>query len=140
MQRWMRVPCLGALLVCAWPSSSRADDSRDASEYNAIVHSAVSEYNAHNWQEALALFKQAHALQPNARTLRGIGNTAFELRHYAESLAALRASLDEKRKALTEKESAEVRSSIARIEHYVGNVRVVLSPAQATLAVDGVEV
>src|SRR5262245_20503032 len=69
-----------------------------ADEYNMLIREGLAEYDARNWAEALVLFERAHAVQPNARTLRAIGNVAFEMRRYTKAIDALRASLSDGRK------------------------------------------
>jgi len=59
----------------------------------AATMDAVAEYEAGHYQEARALFRQAHEKSPTARTLRGIGMASFELRDYVEATRALTASL-----------------------------------------------
>ena len=129
-----------ALLACLGPVRVHGQSAGSDQAYQQLVHEAVSEYNAHNWAEALALFKQAHALEPNARTLRGIGNAAFELRRYAEALDALRAALSDARKPLTSAERGEVQHTIERAQHFVGTVHVTGLPEGAALSVDGAPV
>ena len=48
-----------------------ADD--DQTPVSVLIGDAVAEYDAGHFQEARALFRQAHERQPTARTLRGIG-------------------------------------------------------------------
>ena len=105
-------------------------------EYRRLLEEAVAEYDAGRYAEARALFRRAHERSPNARTLRGIGMAAFEMREYAESLRALDAALAEQRRPLTEEQRAHVQSLIDRANAYVGRFRVTLEPDGSELLVD----
>ena len=105
-------------------------------QYRSLLEEAIAEYDAGRYAEARALFRRAHERSPNARTLRGIGMAAFELREYAESLRALSAALSERRRPLTDEQRAHVQSLIDRANAYVGRYRVTLVTADAELYVD----
>ena len=79
-------------MLCA-----KAEAQTNESEYQRLVRQAIAEYAEHNFAEARALFARAHALEPNARTLRGLGMTAFELRSYAEVYRVLTAAPERSR-------------------------------------------
>lgn len=123
-------------LARAQPQPSAAEPP---SEYTLLVDDAVREYNYSHWAEARALFKQAHALQPNARTERGLGLTSFELRHYVDAVNELQSALDDGRNALSPTQRNEVSAVIERARRYVGAVRVELEPADATLLLNGTQ-
>jgi hypothetical protein len=112
-------------------------DSAEARQYNALVDEAASEFDARRYEEARALYKRAHEISPNARTLRGIGMSSFELREYVEALRALEASLVNKRKPLTSTQRQEVQGMVDRSRSAVGRFIVTLSPKDAQLKVDG---
>ena len=42
-------------------------------QYKQLIQQALGEFRRQNWPEARVLFRRAHALSPNARTLRGMG-------------------------------------------------------------------
>jgi len=90
--------------------------------YRALVGEALAEFDGARWDEAQALFRRAHELYPNARTLRGIGMAAFEGRSYVEAIHHLSAALGESRRALTEAQSAQVRALIERALHFVDHI------------------
>lgn len=122
---------------------ARAGQVRDGgarssgAEYRALIRDAVSEFAAGRWAEARALFHRAHELSPSARTLRGIGMCSFELRDYVGAIAELRASLDDRRRRLTAGQRRQVEALIGRAEAFVGRWSIALSPAGATVRVDG---
>ncbi|MBX3271881.1 MAG: tetratricopeptide repeat protein [Sandaracinaceae bacterium] len=125
---------LGVALVAAPPC--RADDEPPAG-YQAIIREAVREFDAERWAEARAHFERAHALFPNARTLRGIGMCAFEQRDYPAAIDLLERSLRDARRALTAAQRAETEDLLGRARVYVGSFRIVTDPPGAELRVDG---
>lgn len=104
--------------------------------YKLIVAAAVAEYDHGNWAEARALFLQAHARRPSARTLRTLGMTAFELRDYPSAVRELRGALDHQERPLDDALRAEVQSLLERATAFVGRFRVATLPPSATLLVD----
>ncbi len=114
-----------------------AQDPGETSQYRAMLEEAVSEYDAHRYEEARALFRRAHEISPNARTLRGIGMASFELREYVEALRSLEASLADKRRALTATQRQQVETLIERTRAFVGRFFLKLSPKETLVRVDG---
>ena len=102
-----------------------------------LIGDAVAEYDAGHFQEARALFRQAHEKQPTARTLRGIGMCSFELRDYVEATRALAASLREQRRPLTSEQKRHAEALLARANTFVGRFTVKVKPEGASLFVDG---
>lgn len=105
--------------------------------YAALVREAVAEFDAHRFEEARALFRQAHARAPSARTLRGIGLASFEMGDYVEAHRALEASLADPRRPLTEGQRAVVAEVLARAHRFVGRYALELAPDDAVVRVDG---
>lgn len=142
----VRVPCVSLALLTALsaatqvsaqaPTEMSAAPSAIDRDYQRTVADAVSEYDRGNWAEARALFLQAHALQPSARTLRTLGMTAFELRDYPSAARELQAALDDPRRPLDDRLRAEVEALLDRTLAFVGRFQVSLDPANATLSVD----
>jgi len=113
----------------------------ETAQYRGLLSEAVSEYDARRFEEARALFRRAHDLYPNARTLRGIGMASFELREYVEALRALEASLVDQRRALTAPQRQQVEGLLERTRAFVGRFTPHLVPADgAQLRVDGAPV
>jgi tetratricopeptide (TPR) repeat protein len=128
------------LLLLFAPLAVRAQDaqgSADPAGYQHLVSEAVSEYNQGNWAEARALFEQAHALSPNARTERGIGLTAFELRDYVDAITQLQTAIDDERNPLSAEQRAQASEIVARAQRYVGTVHIDLAPQSAQLLLNG---
>ena len=118
------------------PGHANGSEQADSS-YDVLIREALSEFNALNYAEARSLFERAHALRPNARTLRGLGITAFELKRYVQAIQELEAALVETRTALTAKQHAEVEALIDKARGFVGKVRLELTPPDADVLVDG---
>jgi hypothetical protein len=110
---------------------------KDDIEYKKLVSDGLAEFKAGRWDEAHALFEQAHATNPNARTLRGMGMAAFEARRYAAAIKAFEASLKHKKRPLTNAQRKQVDGWLKTAYRFVARYRFVLHPADATLTVDG---
>jgi tetratricopeptide (TPR) repeat protein len=108
--------------------------------YREAVEHALAEYGAKNYEEARTLFARAHAIAPSARTLRGMGMAAFELRRYPESVERLEAALRSNTRPLQGELRAETEALLERARGFVATVSVTLRPAAAVLVVDGNEV
>jgi tetratricopeptide (TPR) repeat protein len=122
------------LFLCFRPNAASAQDE---AEYDRVVRAAVVEFDAGSWQEARALFRRAHDLNPSARTWRGLGLTSFELRRYVDAIAELEAALADPRKPLTQKQREEVSRLLSRARQYVSVYRVKVAPDGAEVLVDG---
>ncbi|HEX6245159.1 MAG TPA: hypothetical protein VFZ61_29760 [Polyangiales bacterium] len=139
-------------LVCTgsgWfgPSSSvlgrqrcAAQSAHDDAAYKELVEQALSEFKHKNWPEARVLFMRAHELNPNARTLRGMGIVSFEMRDYLNAVTNLKAALEDKRQALTDAQRKECESLLTRARTYVGVYTIKVDPMDARVQLDGAEV
>lgn len=134
---WTRV-ALGILLAVAIVGWSVEAEAQRGSrrEYDRLIREAVSEFDASRWEEARALFEQAHELSPSARTLRGLGMCAFELREYDDAIRLLSEALTDERRPLTRRQITQVEDLVARARAFIGHWRVTLEPPEATLTVD----
>ena len=128
---------LTTLLARAQAPAAAAEPSAEPAAYRGVVREALSEYTAKNFPEARALFAEAHRLYPNARTLRGLGMTAFELRSYRESIAYLNEALASSVKPLDAALRAETERLLARAERFVGKLNLAVNPASAEVLLDG---
>jgi hypothetical protein len=117
----------------AAPSGRESPENR---QYTSLLEEAVSEYDARRYEEARALFRKAHEIAPNARTLRGIGMASFELREYVEALRALEGALSNKRRPLTSTQRQQVQGLAERSRAFVGRFFVKLVPKDAVLHID----
>ena len=133
-----RLCAVALLAVCVWSSVTRAQ-AGDSSEYEQLVDKGIAEYRAGHWEESRSLFEQAHAINPNARTLRGLGLAAYEGRDYVACIEYLEEALADSRKPLTDKQRPALEKVIAEASSFVGRFTLQLEPANATLEVDGYE-
>ena len=131
--RWVH---LAAAALAAALCLTAVDAAAQGRAYRRIVREAVREFDAGNWEEARALFEEAHALAPSARTLRGLGMCAFELREYPEATRLLREALDDGRRPLTRRQRRETEDLLTRAESFVGRFIVLTEPPGAFLRVD----
>jgi hypothetical protein len=126
---------LAAATCVAVASGARAEADEEA--YRDLVRNALAEFDAKNWAESRALFRRAHAAQPSARTLRGLGMVAFEMQDYVEARAQLSAALRDPRKPLDGELRTTTETLLVRTRQLIGRARVTLEPASATLRFDG---
>jgi tetratricopeptide (TPR) repeat protein len=123
------------LAACLWFSVVRARAEPEA--YRAAIDSAISEYELGNFAEARAQFLRAHELYPNARSFRGLGMSEFELRNYGEAIDQLERALAAKEKPLDEALRTQTEALLARAKAYTARIKLELSPARASVLVDG---
>jgi len=123
-----------------WYASSALAQSAHSTEpagYRALIGEALAEYDRGNSAEARALFMRAHAVNPSARTLRGLGLASFELRDYRAAIEYLDQSLASTVNPLggTLRESTQV--LLDKAHGFVGRFRLKLDPPSACLRIDG---
>lgn len=133
-----------AALSLAHGSRARADggatDTAPASaEYSHIIDEALEEYRLQHYEEARSLFERAHAIEPSARTLRGLGMVEFELRHYVRASELLEEALKSEVRPLTPEQRDAVERLLARTRLYIGEYKLSVrpDPIQLSIEVDG---
>jgi hypothetical protein len=131
-----RAAIVAFLILSGATATARAGDD-DSTPVSVLIGDAVAEYDAGHFQEARALFRQAHDKSPTARTLRGIGMCSFEMRDYVEATRALTASLRDQRRPLTNEQKRHAEALLARAHTFVGRYTIKLKPESASLFVDG---
>jgi len=132
MRRLLASALLWQALLAAPAVAQEAEDDG----YTGLVQEGVAEFSRGNWEESFLLFSQAHELQPNARTYRGMGMSGYEARQYVRAFVNLQASLEDERRALNESQRAEVEVLIKKTERFIAKMKLSLSPADATVQVD----
>ncbi len=120
------------------PVRAQADADAPPPRYGALVEQALHESAEGRWAEARAIFREAHALYPNARTWRAIGIASYEIRDYVEAYHALSEALVDTRKPLTDAQRAECEDVLGRVRTFVGRYSLEAFPGEATYVVDGV--
>lgn len=133
----MRTIALALALGWIAAAPARAQSDGAPAEYQALIDAAVAEFGAGRWPEARAMFQRAHDSFPNARTLRGLGMSSFEMRDYPEAARALEAALASSVRPLTEEQRVQVTSLLARARALIGRFRVPAAPEGSRLYVDG---
>lgn len=124
-------------VAAAQGAAQQAPTGDASSEYRQLIKQALDEFQRGNWDEAAGLFAQAHRVSPSARTLRGMGLSAFEGRRYVDSLEQLRAALLSEVNPLTPAQRQEVADTVARAEHYVAKLQLTVTPQSAEVFVNG---
>ena len=115
------------------PAAEPADDPA----YKKAIDEGLAEYDARRFEEARILFRRAHEISPNARTLRGIGMTSFELRDYVSAVHNLSAAVQDERKPLSSGKREHTLELLARSRMFVDVYILTVSPKNAQVLVDG---
>ncbi len=141
---WLAMTASAQDVPEAPPSSEAAAEQAPTEEevlerYRDLARRAIDEFDARNFDEALALFDQAYALRPTARVLRGIGKVRFEQRQYVRALEAFEGALTASLDPLSDTMRAEVTELRDRALGYVGELSIAVEPAGAQVTVDGRE-
>lgn len=129
------------MVLCAGVAAGHAEPvaAQESDESNRLLQEALTEYNAGRWDEAYTLFERMHRAGPSARTLRGMGLSAYEARRYATAVRDLGAALAETRRPLNAEQRKEVEKVLAAANGFVARFTLRLQPQDAQLAVDGRE-
>lgn len=106
-------------------------------DYNIALEAAVESFREGDFQQARAEFAAAHALNPSARTLRGLGLSDFEAGNYALAITELEAALLDQRKPLDADQRSEVQAVIAHARTFVGTLEIQRTPPEAVVTVEG---
>jgi hypothetical protein len=105
--------------------------------YDRTIEEALAAYEAGRFAEARVAFRRSHELMPTARTMRSIGMCSFNLGDYTDAVFQLERAKADQRKPLTEDQLKHVAELISRANQRIGRFRLNLTPAEATLIVDG---
>ena len=111
-------------------------DASDEALYRKTIREGVAEYEAGHFEEARSLFRRAHETNPSARTYRGIGMAAFELRDYVAAVRNLSAAIQDKRKPLSSEQHKETTDLLDRTRMFVDVCVVKAVPSTARILVD----
>jgi hypothetical protein len=136
---------LSLLVLALAPGAARAEPTLAAEQphpleddpaYQRAVEQALHEYQLGNFSEAKAFFAQAHALSPNARTLRGLGMSAYELRNYVDAIAYFEQALEASQRPLTPSMRTEVAQLLAQARSFITRLTLTLQPRTTEVRVD----
>jgi tetratricopeptide (TPR) repeat protein len=131
---------IATAMLSVTSTRASAEDSTDPkveAEYQQLINDALNEYDRGSWEESAALFRRAHELIPSARTLRGLGLTAYEARRYPDSIRYLTDALTDTRHALTAKQKEDIEATLARARLFVGYLELQVDPAGTTVIING---
>ena len=112
------------------------DDSRNSPEYKELIKKALQEYQLGNWGEAKVFFSDAHALFPNARTLRGLALTYYAERDYVKAIDYFEQALANPVQPLTPELQSGVREFLSQAQRFVAHVKLNVKPRSAQLRID----
>ncbi len=129
-----------ALVLVHAGGVARAQDSATSdtdARYRSVLKDALAEYDANHFEEARILFRRAHQINPNARTLRSIGMASFELRDYVAAVRALTAALVDPRKPLTPEMRTHAQRLLERSRMFVDIYALKIAPSDARVVIDG---
>jgi tetratricopeptide (TPR) repeat protein len=129
--------CSFVLTLSIGHAAAQADASALPAGYATTIDEAVEEATRGNFAEARALFARAHALYPNARTLRGLGMMAYELRLYGESISYYEQALLSRERPLDGALRADAEDQMERARRFVAELKLALTPPGARMSVDG---
>lgn len=130
------------LALAALPASGfaqRAGEPGDPDEkrYRQVIFDAVAEFELGHWDEAVVLFREAHALRPSPKTHRGLGTALFEARDYAHAIPHLRAAIDAPDGTFNRDERERLDRLLAQALRFVARLDVSVEPPDAVVSIDG---
>jgi hypothetical protein len=135
--------CMASVLalasVPAQLFAQRAGGQGDADQkrYRQVIDDAVAEFALGHWEEAVVLFREAHALRPSAKTHRGLGQALFEARDYVRAIPHLQAALDAPDGPFNADERTRLERALDQAVRFVGRVTAIVEPPDAVVSVDG---
>jgi hypothetical protein len=117
----------------AGPAVPSADAVKEAENH---FRRGVALYKDGDAAGALVEFKRTYELAPNFHILFNLGQTYFQLQHYADALRTLQEFLAEGGTQIGPDRRASVEADILQLQARVGQVDVKVSPDGATIFVD----
>jgi tetratricopeptide (TPR) repeat protein len=134
MRNFRTLLLIVSLFACAVPRAYAA--GQETSEYTEAVHLGLAEFEEKNFLEARVHFARAHALYPNARTLRALGMVHFELKNYVESAQFLQEALNANERPLEADKRDKTEKLLARALGYIARLTLDIEP-ETQVVVDG---
>jgi hypothetical protein len=129
------LPLWLGMLTCL-SISTPVSAQKKGDEYQNLIQQGLREYGLGNFSEAKSFFAQAHALSPNARTLRGLGMTSYELRSYVEAANYFEQALASNERPLPASMRQEVTNLLQQARSFVTHLRIKVVPESAELRLD----
>ena len=130
-----------AALLCLGAAPARAQDAETSSAYQELAQRATAAIAEARLDDALMLFRELHAMSPSARTLWSLGRVHFERGEYVLAHDHLRAALDDtERRPLDVAQRASATELLRTSGNLVAQVALTVTPPEAAVLVDGVQV
>lgn len=132
-----------ALLYCTlFLSSAHAEPTPAAATdaYREAIQSALDAYERGRLVDARDAFQRAHALYPNARTLRGLGTVELDLQQYLVSAQHLEAALASQVLPLEGELRREAEQSLGAAYAHLSRIEVHTTPADAEVLLGGLPI
>jgi hypothetical protein len=127
---------LVASLAGAQQTAAQSASGCDGAEYREGIRNAVEEFERGNWAEAKLFFSDAHKLCPSARTLRGLGLVAYELRDYVSASDLLAEALASAVRPLSPEMRQPTQQVLDQSRRFEGRLEVALTPSNALFKID----
>jgi hypothetical protein len=118
------------------PTGAAAPSADAVKEAENHFRRGVALYKEGDATGALVEFKRTYELAPNFHILFNLGQTYFQLQHYADALRTLQEFLAEGGTQIAPERRASVEADIQQLQARVGQVDVKVSPDGATIFVD----
>lgn len=129
-----------ALLAIALSLTVPSIAAAQTSSADARMHfeAGVAASNQGRWQDALREFEQARAIQATAPVLYNLGLAQRAVGRMRDARATFRALIEQHGARLANDRRAEIQGYITEADGAVGRIELTVSPANATVAIDGV--
>jgi hypothetical protein len=118
------------------PPAQALDSNLEAFEYDEAIRVALQEFKLEHWAEARISFSRAHAIRPNARTLRGLGLTCFQSRRYVDSIEYIEQALVHRVQPLTPQMRQDLERVLVQARQFVTPARLMFSADSADVQID----
>jgi hypothetical protein len=125
-----------ALSILTTKLAAQAPGSAEATAYDETIRAALQEFKLEHWAEARILFGRAHAIRPNARTLRGLGLTCFESRRYVDAIEYLEQALVHPVQPLPPAMRQDLERLLVQSRQFVTPARLLFGPESAEVQID----
>ena len=106
-------------------------------EYQTALDRSLAAHAAGDHVQARVFMEQAHALEPSARTLRGLGVVAYADGRHVDAIFHLEGALSSPVRPLTPELQTAVEELLARSWKEVARVRLSLDPVHSEVTLDG---
>ncbi len=92
------------------------------------------------WDKAAAKFQEAYDVSHNPRVLFNVGVCERNLKHYSRAIAKFKQELAEGAGKLSPQDRADIQTTLAALERFIGAIEVTVGEGEATVYIDDVKV